>query len=193
MMEGWIQQKKLTWHPFEKDFNKLTWHPQYYDGQISTVNTETGRGANFLKSDTDYVPWWAHNGLQTHDNDWDLNISYYSNQLDMVVHFLPPLNQTLVQQALTQPLSSVSTTVQTKAVSTQHMTTSSSSSAQSFAVPIFQSGLPTTSTSTSRYTGTGRPTYSRIVTSDGNKVPHHHLEGPCDSRHPECVVRVTRI
>jgi hypothetical protein len=47
------------------------------------------------------------------------------------------------------------------------MTTSSSTSAQPTAAPIFQSGLPTTSTSTSRYTGTGRPTYSLFVTSDG--------------------------
>jgi hypothetical protein len=153
--------------PVRKDFNKLTYRPQYYDGQIPPVDTETRRGANFSKSDSGYVPWWAHIGLQIHDNDWDLNISYYSNQLDMIVHYLPPLNPTSVQQALTQPMQSVSTTVQTEAVSTQHMTTSTSSSAQSTAASMFQSGLPTTSTSTSRYTGTGRPTYSRIVTSDG--------------------------
>jgi hypothetical protein len=149
------------------DFNKLTWRPQYYDGQIPTFNTETRRGANFAKSDPGYVPWWAHNGLQIRDNDWDLNISYYSNQMDMVIHYLQPLNQTSVLQALTQPVSSVSTTVQTEAVSTQHMITSFSSSAPPTAAPIFESGLPTRGTSASRYTGTARPTYSRIVTSDG--------------------------
>jgi hypothetical protein len=85
----------------------------------------------------------------------------------MIVHYLPPLNQTSVQQALPQPMQSVLATVQTEAVSTQHMTTTTSSSAQSTAAPKFQFRLPTRSTSTSCYTGTGRPTYSRIVTSDG--------------------------
>ena len=26
--------------------------------------------------------WWAHNGMQTHDQDWDLNMAYFSNQVD---------------------------------------------------------------------------------------------------------------
>jgi hypothetical protein len=26
--------------------------------------------------------WWAHNGLQIHDNDWNLNMAYFSNQYD---------------------------------------------------------------------------------------------------------------
>ena len=80
MMEGWTQRGVVAQLlPFQKDFNKLTWRPQYYNGQIPPVNTETRLGANFSKSDPGYVPWWAHNGLQIHDNDWDLNISYYSN------------------------------------------------------------------------------------------------------------------
>jgi hypothetical protein len=107
----------------------------------------------------------------------------------MVVHYLPPLHQTSVQQALTQPVTSVTTTVQTEAVSTQHMTTSSFSSAQSAAAPIFQSGLPTTSTSTSRYTRTGKPTYSQIVTSDG-RVRRSKQDASLPS---ECAILVIKI
>jgi hypothetical protein len=100
VMEGWIHRGVVAQLlPFEMDFNKLTWRLQYYDGQIPTVNTETRQGGKFLKSDPGYGPWWAHNGLQIRDNDWDLNISYCSNQLDMVVHYLPPLNQTWVHSA----------------------------------------------------------------------------------------------
>ena len=109
---GWVQRGVVAQLlPFEKDFNELTWRPQYYDGQVPPVNTETRRGANFSKRDPGYVPWWAHNGLQIHDNDWDLNISYYSNQLDIVYQYAPPTNQTSVQLALSQSMSPVSTHV----------------------------------------------------------------------------------
>ena len=97
VIEGWVKKGVIAQLlPFEKDFEPLTWRSQCYDGQIPTVTSETRRGANFSKSDPGYVPWWAHNGLQTADNDWDLNISYYSNQLDMVVHYLPPQTHTSV-------------------------------------------------------------------------------------------------
>jgi hypothetical protein len=90
-IEGWVKKGVIAQLLlFEKDFEPLTWRPQYYDGQIPTVNSETRRDANFSKKDPGYVPWWAHNRLQTSDNDWDLNISYYSNRLDMVVNYLPP-------------------------------------------------------------------------------------------------------
>jgi hypothetical protein len=93
MIEGWVKRGvDAQIVPFEKDFNKLTWRPNDYVGQIPPVNTETRRGANFSKQDPGYVPWWAHHGLQLHDNVWDFNISYYSNQLDMVVHYASPLN-----------------------------------------------------------------------------------------------------
>jgi hypothetical protein len=85
----------------------------------------------------------------------------------MVVNYLPPLIQTSFQQTLTQPVSSVSPTVQTEGVNTQLMTTSSSTSVQPNKATLFQPGTPPTNTSTARYTGTGRPTYSRYVTSDG--------------------------
>jgi hypothetical protein len=26
--------------------------------------------------------WWAHNGIQIHDQDWDLNMAYFSNQMN---------------------------------------------------------------------------------------------------------------
>jgi hypothetical protein len=168
MIEGWVEKGVIEQLlPFEKDFEPHTWRPQYYDGQVPMVNSETRRGANLSKSDPGYVPWWAHNGLQTSDNDWDLNISYYSNQLDMVVHYLPPQMHTSVQPALTQPVSSVSTIVQAAGASTLQMTTSYSTSVPSTAAPLFQPGMQVTSTSTSSYTGTGRPMYSRYVTSDG--------------------------
>ena len=77
MMQGWIKRGVVaSLIPFERDFAKLTWRPQYYNGEIPPVNSETRRGANFSKRDPGYVPWWGHNGLQIHDNDWDLNIGY---------------------------------------------------------------------------------------------------------------------
>ena len=91
MIDGWVKRGVIAQLlPFEKDFNKLTWRPTYYDGQIPPVNTETRRGAIFSKRDPGYVPWWAHNGLQLRDNDWDLIISYYSKQLDIVAQYAPP-------------------------------------------------------------------------------------------------------
>jgi hypothetical protein len=47
------------------------------------------------------------------------------------------------------------------------MTTATSSIVLSTEAPVFHSGLEATSTTAPLYTGTGRPTYSRIVTSDG--------------------------
>ena len=85
----------------------------------------------------------------------------------MVVHYAPPLNQTSVQQAFSHSTSSVSTTVQTTNLSTQQKTTVTSSIVLSNEVPVFHSGLTTTSTNAPCYTGTGRPTYSHIVSSDG--------------------------
>ena len=35
--------------------------------------------------------WWAHNGLQIHDNDWDLNMAYFSNQVDEPDQPVPPV------------------------------------------------------------------------------------------------------
>jgi hypothetical protein len=100
MIKGWAKRGVVAQLlPFEKDFNPLTWHPAFCDGQIPPVNTETRREAIFYKRDSGSVPWWAHNGLQLHDNDWDLSISYYSNQLDMIAHYAPPLTQTSVQLA----------------------------------------------------------------------------------------------
>ena len=172
MIEGWIKRGVVAQQlPFEKDFEPLTWRPQYYDGQIPTVNTETRRGANFLKSDPGYVPWWSHNDLQTSDNDWNLNISYYSNHLDMVVHYLPPLIQTSVQQVLTEPVSSVSTTVQTEGVITQLITTSSSTSVQPNAAPLFQPGMPSTSTE-SNSSGTYLSNNHHHITWKAPKVTH---------------------
>ena len=34
--------------------------------------------------------WWAHNGLQIHDTDWDINLAYYGNQRDEVILFMTP-------------------------------------------------------------------------------------------------------
>jgi uncharacterized protein YfaT (DUF1175 family) len=124
MMEGWVQRGVVAQLlPFEKYFNKLTWRLQYYNGQVPPVNTETRRGANFLKRDPGYVPWWAHNGLQIHDNDWDLNISYYSNQWDIFVQHALPTNQTSVQLAFSQNVSSVSTNVQATTIIMQQSST----------------------------------------------------------------------
>jgi hypothetical protein len=159
MMEGWVQ-RGIVAHllPFEKDFNKLTWRPQYYDGQVPPVNTETRRGANFSKRDPGFVPWWAHNGLQIHDNDWDLSISYYSNQLDIVVQYAPMTYQTSVQPALIQNVSSASTNVQETTSVMQHSTTATSYIGTTPAATMFQSGSAPATTSSQRYTGTGRPT-----------------------------------
>ena len=90
MMEGWIKRGVIAQLlPFEKDFEPLIWRPTYYNGDVPPVNTETRRGANFSKRDPGYVPWWAHNGLQIHDNDWDLDIAYYSNQMDDLATYVP--------------------------------------------------------------------------------------------------------
>jgi hypothetical protein len=168
MIEGWVKRGVVAQLlPFEKGFKPLTWRPTYYDGQIPPVNTKTRRRANFSKRDSGYVPWWAHNGLQLNDNDWDLKISYYSNQLDIVVHYAPPLNQTSVQLALSQHMSLVSTNVQASTTTMQQSSMVTSSIATSTSAPVFHSGLVTATTSSQSYTGTGRPTYSRISTSDG--------------------------
>ena len=76
MIEGWVKRGVIAQLiPFEKDFQPLIWRPTYYNGDVPPANTETRRGAIFSKRDPGYVPWWAHNGLQLRDNDWDLNIS----------------------------------------------------------------------------------------------------------------------
>jgi hypothetical protein len=167
MMEGWVQKGIVAQLLlFQKEFNKLTWRPQYYDGQVPPINTETRRGANFSKQDPGYVPWWAHNGLQIHDNDWDLNISYYNNQLDIVVQYAPMTYHTSVQPALTQSVASASINMQATTNVMQHSTTVTIDIGTSPAATMLQTRSAPATTSSQRYTGTGRPTYSRIVTSD---------------------------
>ena len=70
MIEGWIKRGVIAQLlPFEKVFEPLIWRLTYYHGDVPPVNTETQRGANLSKRDYGYVPWWAHNDLQIHDND----------------------------------------------------------------------------------------------------------------------------
>ena len=136
-VEGWVKRGVIAQLlPFEKGFKKLTWRPTYYDGQIPPVKTETRRGANFSKRDLGYVPWWAHNGLQLRDNDWDLNISYYSNQLDTVVHNIQPPAQTSVQMALSLPVTSVSKNVPSTTTDMQLSSMATSSTVTSSTVPV---------------------------------------------------------
>ena len=168
MIEGWVTKGFIAQllH-FEKDFQPLIWRPTYYNGEIPPANTETRREANFSKRDPGYVPWWAHNGLQLRDNDWDLNISYYSNQLDTVAPYVPPPAQTSVHMALSLPVSSVSTNVPATTTDMQLSSMVTSSTVTSSMAPGFHCEIVPTTTAAPRYTGTGRPTYSRIFTSDG--------------------------
>jgi hypothetical protein len=92
MMNGWVTRGVVAQlFPFEKDFASLTWRPNDYDGEIPPYNTESRRGANLSKHDPGYFPWRDHNGLQLVDNDWDLNIAYYSNQPNHVPLTAPPV------------------------------------------------------------------------------------------------------
>ena len=34
--------------------------------------------------------WWAHNGMQIHDSDLDINMAYFSNQPDEIILFMTP-------------------------------------------------------------------------------------------------------
>ena len=63
--------------------------------------------------------WWAHNGMQIHDTDLDINVAYFSNQPDEVILFMTP--PTPVQSTST---SMVPATTQTTAASAQSSSTS---------------------------------------------------------------------
>ena len=97
--------------PNDRDFRKLTWIPREFDGNLPVPSAEARRHANLSKRDPEHVMWWAHNGMQLHDNDWDLNMAYFSNQLDEPEQLIPPpapVHQT--------PTSTVSVMTQTPAV-----------------------------------------------------------------------------
>jgi hypothetical protein len=68
--------------PNDRDFAKLTWIPREVDPSLPIPSTESRRHANLSKRDPGHVMWWAHNDIQIHDQDWDLNMAYFSNQMN---------------------------------------------------------------------------------------------------------------
>ena len=68
--------------PNDRDFQKLTWISRAIDPPLPISSTEARRHANLSKRDPGHVMWWAHNGMQIHEQDWDLNMAYFSNQMD---------------------------------------------------------------------------------------------------------------
>ena len=68
--------------PNDRDFEKLTWIPREVDPPLPIPSTEARRHANLSKRDPGHVMWWEHNGMQIHDQDWDLNMAYFSNQMN---------------------------------------------------------------------------------------------------------------
>ena len=68
--------------PNNRAFEKLTWIPREVDPPLPIPSTELLRHANLSKRDPGTIMWWAHNGIQIHDQDWDLNMAYFSNQMN---------------------------------------------------------------------------------------------------------------
>jgi hypothetical protein len=68
--------------PYDCNFEKLTWIPCKVDDSMPITSTEARRHANLSKRDPGHVMWWAHNGMQIYDQDWDVNMTYFSNQSD---------------------------------------------------------------------------------------------------------------
>jgi hypothetical protein len=95
--------------PNVQDFAKLTWRPQEFDGNLPQPLLEARKGANLSKRDPGPVMWWAHNGMQIHDNDWDLNIAHCNNQTDEPD--ILPLPSMAVSAASNTPTSQVSTSL----------------------------------------------------------------------------------
>ena len=135
-MNKWITTGIVTEPlPNNRDFKRLTWVPRPFDGDLPTPSTEARRHANLSKRDPGHVMWWAHNGMQIHDSDLDLNIPYFSNQLNEAILFMPPL--TPVSPA---PTSMVSVMTQTTPVPATSRGTS-----QANASALMSSSMPTTS------------------------------------------------
>ena len=119
-MSKWIKEGIVTeLLPNDRDFKKLTWIPREFDGNLPVPSAEARRHANLSKRDPGHVMWWAHNGMQIHDNDWDLNMAYFSNQLDEPVPLIPPPAPVALV-----PTSTVSVMTQTSAISTHSCGTS---------------------------------------------------------------------
>ena len=119
-MSKWIKEGIVTeLIPNDRDFKKLTWIPREFDGNLPVPSAEARRHANLSKLDPGHVMWWAHNGMQIHDSDWDLNMAYFSNQLDEPVPLIPP-----PPPVVSAPISMVSVTTQTAAVPTHSCGTS---------------------------------------------------------------------
>ena len=82
-MSKFIKQGVVTeLIPNDRNFETLTWIPREVDGHLPIPSTKARRHANLFKRDPVHVMWWAHNGMQIHDQDWDLNMAYFSNQID---------------------------------------------------------------------------------------------------------------
>ena len=98
--------------PTDQNFAKLTWIPRKFERNLPVPSAEARRYANLSKRDPGTVMWWAHNGLQIHDNDWDLNMAYYSNQ------YVEPEQPVLAVVTAQINTSTVSVMTQTPAVMT---------------------------------------------------------------------------
>ena len=83
--------------------------------------------------------------------------------------------------AFSQPVSSVSINVPATTSDMQLSSMETSSTVTSSMAPAFHSGIEPTTTAAPRYTGTGRPTYNRIVTSDG-RVRRSKQDAPLPPR-----------
>ena len=76
-MHKWIATGLVTeLIPNNRDFKKITWVPRPFDGDLPAPSLEARRHGNLSKRDPGQVMWWAHNGLQIHDTDWDINLAY---------------------------------------------------------------------------------------------------------------------
>jgi len=80
-MSKWIREGIITeLIPNNRPFAPLTWIPREVDPPLPIPSNESLRHANLSKRDPGTIMWWAHNGIQIHDQDWDLNMAYFSNQ-----------------------------------------------------------------------------------------------------------------
>ena len=75
-MSKWIREGIETeLIPNNRALQKLTWIPREVDPPLPIPSTESLRYANLSKRDPGTIMWWAHNGIQIHDQDWDLNMA----------------------------------------------------------------------------------------------------------------------
>ena len=128
--------------------------------------------ANLSKCDPGHVMWWAHNGMQIHDSDLDLNMDYFSNQFDEPVPFIPPL-----APVAPAPTSMVSVMTQTAEVPT-HSCGTSPAKAQA----LLSSSMTTTSqiiTWTPPYPGSTRRSKHGQAKKPRRQMPFRAMRMHC--------------